>query len=141
MDLFKEDNIDRFKNFVKRLYESNKIDNNNFKHKSELKETCELYLAYLLDDGNFRINVATDDLGYVLVEIVSSELFEWGSIKDIFIPFIKTISKEYNVNSMVLFKRPVLWPNCKVRSVDIVDIVNNNIMNNLSMKSIVIFVK
>jgi len=83
----------------------------------ELKDFCEMYLAYLTDEG-FEVKI-TDEKGvydldtYVLdIEKVSAHAnyidgvhgtryidnsFKWGEVVDHFIPFYQMLSREYNL--------------------------------------------
>jgi hypothetical protein len=77
----------------------------------ELREFCEMYLAYLIDEGfevdisKIRENLITDywkvkffkleskgDLTYSRMEF---DKFKWNSIKDQFIPFFKILNDKY----------------------------------------------
>ena len=77
----------------------------------ELREFCEMYLAYLIDVGfevdisKIRENLITDywkvkffkleskgDLTYSRMEF---DKFKWNSIKDQFIPFFKILNDKY----------------------------------------------
>jgi hypothetical protein len=77
----------------------------------ELKDFCEMYLAYLIDEGfevdisKIRENSITDywkvkffkleskgDLTYSRMEF---DKFKWNSIKDQFIPFFKILNDKY----------------------------------------------
>lgn len=80
----------------------------------ELKDFCEMYLAYLIDEG-FEVNVVNmmHDTNLILdIEKVSSftnytdgphgtrsidNSFKWSEVSDRFIPFFQMLSKEYNL--------------------------------------------
>jgi len=77
----------------------------------ELREFCEMYLAYLIDEG-FEIDISKErensityywkvkffkleskgDLAYSRMEYVK---FKWNSVKDHFIPFFKVLNNKY----------------------------------------------
>jgi hypothetical protein len=77
----------------------------------ELREFCEMYLAYLIDEG-FEIDISKErensitdywkvkffkleskgDLTYSRMEF---DKFKWNSIKDQFIPFFKILNDKY----------------------------------------------
>jgi hypothetical protein len=79
----------------------------------ELKDFCEMYLAYLIDEG-FEVKV-TEEKGdtFILdIEKVSvhanyidgvhgtryiDNSFKWGEVVDHFIPFYQMLSREYNL--------------------------------------------
>ena len=79
----------------------------------ELKDFCEMYLAYLTDEG-FEVKV-TEENGdtYILdIQKVSAyanytvgnhgvrnidNSFKWGEVVDHFIPFYQMLSREYNL--------------------------------------------
>ena len=78
----------------------------------ELKDFCEMYLAYLIDEG-FEVNVINNmhDTNLLLdIERVSvfnnytegphgtrfiDNSFKWSEVSDHFIPFFQMLSKEY----------------------------------------------
>jgi hypothetical protein len=78
----------------------------------ELKDFCEMYLAYLIDEG-FEVNVINmmhDDDLVLSIEKISSftnytdgphgtriidNSFKWSEVSDHFIPFFQMLSKEY----------------------------------------------
>lgn len=87
---------------------------------AELQDFCETYLAYLLDDTSFKIEVidtqrsgarsalpapgrcqAWDSyimwLGKTLVDR-RIQPFHWNDIKDYYIPFVTILSREYDLN-------------------------------------------
>lgn len=78
----------------------------------ELKDFCETYLAYLLDNGfelkfdepdyyDNNVNIWLQKKGDI--EVVSnsgiyrSVTFEWNEVKNIFIPFLVMLSKNYKM--------------------------------------------
>jgi hypothetical protein len=77
----------------------------------ELKDFCETYLAYLLDDTSFKIEVIDTErsgaksgydsyimwLGKTLVDR-RIQAFHWNDIKDYYIPFVTMLSREYDLN-------------------------------------------
>ena len=82
--------------------------------KNELTEYCETNLAYLMDEG-FRIRVGQQyAIGNVSIGIkkesltlkqraercVEREDFNWGDIKDHFIPFCVRLEKEYEISEI-----------------------------------------
>jgi len=71
--------------YLKKFNESSVAD--------ELKEFCEEYLAYLIDDG-FSINTTDRAL-----TIFNNEFFKYSDIKDHFIPFINILSENYKIAS------------------------------------------
>lgn len=78
----------------------------------DLREFCESHLAYLLDEGfivkidepdeyNQSITIFLEKKGSKEVVVGSGVLvsipFNWDEVKDIFIPFIISLSKEYRM--------------------------------------------
>jgi hypothetical protein len=87
--------------YIKRFNES--IGN------SELEELCSGYLAYLLDDGKFKLDVNTryvfgsDNLvrDYITILRVQqlrgyTDIFYWKNIKDDIIPLITILRDKYD---------------------------------------------
>ena len=90
--------------YIKRFNES--IGN------SELEELCSGYLAYLLDDGRFKLAVSTkrgvssitydvEDINYITIERVQqsgryTDIFYWNNIKDDIIPLITILRNKYD---------------------------------------------
>lgn len=78
---------------------------------TDLKEFCELNLAYLLDDDyTITVKDRKDGNSYVrfgnklVDDVFHNQLgFSWNSIKDQFIPFLQRLSKTYNVYDEILF--------------------------------------
>jgi hypothetical protein len=75
---------------IKRFNENNDED--------DLKDFCEIHLAYLLDDYNFELGV--DDIGFIRgcsdagqIRLENEEGFKWDDIKDCFIPFLIKLDK------------------------------------------------
>lgn len=67
----------------------------------ELKDFCETYLAYLMDDAIKELKVGSPRLlqthKYVCynVEIYFQDNIHWDKIKDHFLPFLQMVQKEY----------------------------------------------
>ena len=92
--------------YLKRIFESdlyNQVDD------VELRDFCETYLAYLLDDTSFKIEVIDTEkwdsyiiwLGKTLVDR-RIQPFHWNDIKDYYIPFVTMLSREYDLNDIDL---------------------------------------
>jgi hypothetical protein len=65
-------------------------------NKQELKEFCEEYLAYLMDEG-FEIEIVSEDnLEFVHI-YYQDKSFQWSEVKDQFIPFLKMLEINYNL--------------------------------------------
>lgn len=89
--------------YLKRIFESdlyNQVD------EQELKDFSETYLAYLLDDESFKIQVR------VLIPKLESYIiwldrknngkslrFYWNDIKDSYIPFVKMLESKYDLDT------------------------------------------
>jgi len=86
--------------YLRRIFESLTEDEIH-----ELREECETYLAYLLDDEDFRIELIPDSriayfASYMDIDIRKSESadddqFLWNDVKDHVIPLIKLFRKDY----------------------------------------------
>ena len=69
--------------------------------REELKDFCETYLAYLMDDCIKELKVGKPTLlqteKYVCynVEIYFNKSVQWDQIKDHFLPFLQMVQKEY----------------------------------------------
>jgi hypothetical protein len=67
----------------------------------ELKDFCETYLAYLMDDAIKELKVGSPRLlqtdRYVCynVEIYFNKSVHWDKIKDHFLPFLQMVQKDY----------------------------------------------
>lgn len=73
----------------------------------ELKDFCEVNLAYLLDYG-VELEVVEKPSGFksfILVKINKFTLFlsEWDNLKDYIIPFITRLNNEYLVQEKINF--------------------------------------
>ena len=81
--------------------------------RDELREFCEMNLAYLLDNEDFRIDIEYfDDLigqniiVFKLVKMVElspgermTTKYEWGEVKNYILPFIIQLNKNYKLNT------------------------------------------
>ena len=92
--------------YLKRIFENdlyNQVD------EVELRDFCETYLAYLLDDSSFKLEVIESLkwdsyiiwLGKTLVDR-RIQPFHWNDIKDYYIPFVTMLSREYDLNDIDL---------------------------------------
>lgn len=67
----------------------------------ELRDFCETYLAYLMDDSIKELKIGsprllqTDKYVCYNVEIYFNKSVKWDKIKDHFLPFLQMIQKEY----------------------------------------------
>jgi hypothetical protein len=103
-----------------------------FEFQEELKDFCETHLAYLVDDG-YSIIVATNtislkrfdaendnqiyaslvDCGEEIVDTIDDPRnFNWGNIKNSFIPFIQHLSKQYNIGRIYMYGYPSTTSEC-----------------------------
>ena len=70
----------------------------------ELKDFCEMSLAYLLDDG-YKISVTLSyDKQHIVVSLglgepKYSEKFDWNDVKDYYIPFLQMLVRRYELLS------------------------------------------
>lgn len=98
--------------YLKKIFEaeySNKVGIDE----DELTDFCEMNLAYLLDDGDFRIDIEYfDDLigqYLVVVRLVKmvelspgermTTMYQWQEVKDYIVPFIIQLNKNYKLNT------------------------------------------
>ena len=89
--------------------------NEDLINREELKDFCEMYLAYLIDD-NIKISVIQntihpqkgsierDSINIIIQGFMSYEnnkaIFKtWGEIKNHFIPFIQMLDNNYNIDN------------------------------------------
>ena len=89
--------------------------NESIEEKSDLYEFCEDYLAYLLDDSSFELDVFnTVDLDIITSMAIcltrygkikgkylkTGQIeFTWKEIKDYYIPFLHILNREYKIVS------------------------------------------
>jgi hypothetical protein len=92
--------------YLKRIFENdlyNQVD------EVELKDFCETYLAYVLDDNSFDIEVVErpnwDSYIVWLTKRPVVPPFKWDDIKDYYIPFVTMLSREYDLNDKDLDQR------------------------------------
>jgi len=93
--------------YLKRIFENdlyNQVDSD------ELKDFCETYLAYLLDDTSFKLEViesARWDSYLIWLGKSRQEKgsFKWNDIKDYYIPFVTMLSREYDLEYKRLDQR------------------------------------
>ena len=65
-------------------------------NKKELKEFCEMYLAYLIDEG-FEIEIVSEDgLEFVRIYDYQDRAFQWSEVKDHFIPFLRMLELSFS---------------------------------------------
>jgi hypothetical protein len=94
--------------YLKRIFENdlyNQVDSD------ELRDFCETYMAYLLDDTSFKIEVVEspkwDSYIIWLGKILNPRIqpFSWDEIKDSYIPFVTMLSREYDLEDKRLDQR------------------------------------
>jgi hypothetical protein len=90
--------------YLKRFNESKEELN---LQREELRDFCEMYLSYLIDEG-FELYISAheasdSELGYqtnffkVVLKKIDDSLFLWEEISDRFIPFVKYLIDNYNL--------------------------------------------
>jgi hypothetical protein len=82
--------------------------------KNSIKDFCERYLAYLLDDENYSIELTvprrggtsfwTNSEGPQIAISKKGDLIRWNDVKDHMIPFLTILNKEYNCFPDIDFK-------------------------------------
>jgi hypothetical protein len=86
--------------YLKRIFES-RYDtyNSELSEVNDLQDFCEMYLAYLIDDG-FKVDVSRTQFGTFKKSfsiVIESELpVSWDQIKDKLIPLLEMLKKNYN---------------------------------------------
>lgn len=76
----------------------------------EIKDFCEMYLAYLLDDGyalTFNESGRVTQINFLKprtdIEHIGIDWMNWDQIKDSFIPFLKMLDKQYDIKDNFIF--------------------------------------
>ena len=81
--------------------------------RNELREFCEMYLAYLLDKSNFNLEVFSSTKDISIIELRDNpegttfsgdKIFTWSSVKDHIIPFLKMLDKSYDIETIRVFQ-------------------------------------
>ena len=62
----------------------------------QLREFCDNYLAYLLDDY-IKISFYSGSGTLILIDNKNHGVLEWDKLKDHFIPFLYMLEREYSV--------------------------------------------
>ena len=94
----------------------------------EIKDFCEMYLAYLLDDG---YALAFNESGRITridflkpktdVGHISADWMNWDEIKDSFIPFLKVLDKQYDIKDNLIFFQIRAAAQIKMSFQDVID--------------------
>lgn len=81
--------------------------------RNELREFCEMYLAYLLDKSNFNLEVFSSTKDISIIELRDNpegttfsgdKIFTWLDVKDHIIPFLKMLDKSYEIETIRIFQ-------------------------------------
>lgn len=97
----------------------------------DLREEFNLYLSYLLEEGyTFSINQFKGEF-YTFRFHNKGNIFEWGDIKNEFIPFISTITNRYTIASDII---DIIGE--KSLSTSTEKVLTNMIINNIKIHSI-----
>jgi len=76
------------------------IDNHQQLFKDELKEFCEMNLAYLLDEAELQVIESPGGWSELhLIRILLNEPKRWNEIKDHMIPFLTRLENKYEINN------------------------------------------
>ena len=97
--------------------------------KVELQDFCEMYLAYLMDDG-FKVEVSrTSGFKDTLTISIKPEegTTSWNDIKDKVIPFLSILVKSYNIGVKPGVNCHPSWLERKVSFYS--NVINNNGLN------------
>ena len=137
IDSFINDTIDNFK--VKKL--RIKVD---FKDQSiteaisqeEIKDFCEMYLSYLLDDGYALDFRESGRITQIDLTKPSNDSFNWDEIKDRFIPFLQMLDKQYDVkDNMIIFQtKPYVAPAGQVK-ISFKDVIDDKVQEKIFNKT------
>jgi hypothetical protein len=73
-------------------------------NKEELQDFCETYLAYLLDNDDFKIKASI-----YYVEFENQKGFKWDQIKNFFIPFLVHLNNKYDISTINIFTSKLRW--------------------------------
>lgn len=94
----------------------------------EIKDFCEMYLAYLLDDGytlSFNESGRVTQIDFLKpktdVEHISVDWMNWDEIKDSFIPFLKVLDKQYDIKDNLIFFQIRAAAQVKMSFQDVID--------------------
>ena len=94
----------------------------------EIKDFCEMYLAYLLDDGyalTFNESSRVTQINFVKpntdVEHIGYSWMNWDQIKDSFIPFLKVLDKQYDIKDNLIFFQIRAAAQIKMSFQDVID--------------------
>ena len=125
---------------LKRFNESNSYE-------EELKDFCEGYLAYLLDDGDYELFTYTyaEHTQYQFFKILFCEkdrsYIEWDNIKDNFIPFLSMLDRSYNISKGKMYDEKVI--EIDNQEYILSDVIQDNIYqpSKLKFKNINIYIK
>jgi hypothetical protein len=81
----------------------------------ELKDCCEMSLAYLLDDGyqvsvSMRDKVKYPEKQHTIVSLglkgnMGYRLFDWNDVKDYYIPFLQMLVRRYELLSFGMYDK------------------------------------
>ena len=131
--------------------------NEDLVNREELKDFCEMYLAYLVDD-NIKISIVQNNIHYkskgitrepICINIHGFTSYEnnqttyrtWGDIKDHFIPFIQMLDNNYNIAYIYTDRhRNVDFPNADTTIKFTKDEIINDVPNdNIQLHYIRIF--
>jgi len=94
--------------YLRRIFEE--VNQNEYE---QLKDFCEMYLAYLFDDGNWRLDIGMRTQVYPhtgFYDCIIWRIYEmnadgshsypntnWDDISDYFIPFFKVLTNNYEL--------------------------------------------
>ena len=103
------DSYDNLVDLVDDLYDDLDLDCieihiKNKKILEEIKELSDTYLAYIYDEG-FLLDTI-DGYDFITLSLRKEGNFEYSEIKDHFIPFIKILSRRYNLFKQIYFNVP-----------------------------------
>lgn len=81
--------------------------------RNELREFCEMYLAYLLDQSDFNLEIFSSTKDISIIELRDNpegttfsgdKIFTWSDVKDHIIPFLKMLDKSYDIETIRIFQ-------------------------------------
>jgi hypothetical protein len=123
---------------------------NEFRDAKSVKELCNSYLAYLLDNGyDTRVTESFEDINIIFYSNKHIEgdrvLIKWVDIVDDFLPFLEVLSNTYNItnikfSSLYPYKYALDRNGNPLFEPTVSQILNNDIPQDISFLSLTIFI-
>jgi hypothetical protein len=92
----------------------------------ELESFCKMYLAELIDEGcSIKVDISAHR-NILTVSIFNKKLISWDNIKDIFMPFLQMLDREYIRVSDIFFKGRRIYPIEQLLSSELDNVLNDD---------------